>query len=195
MISICVPTHDMENGEFFLKRLIDSLDRQTYRNFELVITKSGKMAANTNSAIKKAKGDIIKILFMDDYLYSPDALQNIADNFTGGWLATGCVHDDGIRIANPHYPSWNDEVPLGKNTIGSPSVVAWENGPFQMLFDENLSWLLDAELYGRMHAVWGEPKLLPYLDIGIGIGTHQTTNLMSDKEKQEEFMYITNKHG
>lgn len=185
----------MENYDLFMDRLIASLDKQTFRDFELIVTHDGKMAANSNTAIKKAKGEIIKILYMDDYLYSPDALQNIADNFTGGWLASGCVHDDGETITSPHYPTWNNEICYGNNTIGSPSVVAFENGPLQMLFDENMSWLLDCDFYHRMHEVWGEPKTLPYLDVAIGIGAHQTTNLMSDKEKQDEFMYLTNKYA
>lgn len=184
----------MENYEFFMKRLVASLDVQTFRDFELVVTHEGKMAPNTNAAIKKSKGDIIKILYMDDYLYSPDALQNIADNFTGGWLATGCVHDDRRSIYNPHYASWNDEIRYGNNTIGSPSVVAFENKD-PLLFDENLSWLLDVELYERLYERYGEPKLLPYMDVAIGIGRHQTTQLMSDREKQKEFTYLQTKYG
>lgn len=192
-ISVAVPTHDMPNGDYFLQRLKISLDKQSFRDFELVITKDGKMAENTNSAIKQSKGEIIKILYMDDYLYSPDALQNIADNFTGGWLATGCIHDDGSRIYQPHYPSYNEEIRYGNNTIGSPSVLAFENDA-PLLFDENLSWLLDCDLYARLHERYGEPKLLPYLDIGIGTGSHQTTHLMSDIDKREEFIYLQNKY-
>src|SRR3990167_1783291 len=102
-ISICIPTHNMDNADFFLVRLIKSLQTQTFRDFEIVITKDGAMAENTNAAIKKAKGEIIKILYMDDYLAHPDALKNIAENFKGGWLATGCVHDfgDGV-LKEPH---------------------------------------------------------------------------------------------
>ena len=98
MISVCIPIHNMKNKDFFLKRALDSIKKQTYKDYEIVITEDGKMAENTNSAIKKAKGDIIKILYMDDYLISEDALQHIADNLKDGWLATGCVHDDGTNI-------------------------------------------------------------------------------------------------
>lgn len=185
----------MENGEFFLKRLIDSIDRQSFRDFELIITKEGKMAANTNAGIKKAKGEIIKVMFMDDYFYSDSALHDIADNFTDGWMATGCVHDNGEKIFNSHYPTYNDQIQFGNNTIGSPSVTAWENTNLQFLFDEKLSWLLDCDLYHRMYQLWGEPKLLPYLDIAIGVGTHQTTHLMSDRQKQEEFNYLREKYA
>ncbi len=194
-ISVCVPAHyAMQNYDFFMERLIRSLDRQTFRDFELVITHDGKMAENSNSAIKKAKGEIIKVLYLDDYLYSTEALQNLADNFTGGWLATGCVHDNGEQTFSPHYPTYNTEIQYGNNTVGSPSVVAFENKE-PLLFDESLSWLLDCDLYYRLYERYGEPKLLPYLDVGIGVGRHQTTHLMSDKDKVSEFNYLREKHG
>lgn len=131
---------------------------------------------------------------MDDYLSSPDALQNIVDNFTGGWLATACVHDNGREVFNVHYASYNTEIQFGNNTIGSPSVVAFENKE-PLLFDEKLSWLLDCDLYSRLYERYGEPKILPYVDVAIGIGQHQTTNLMSNKEKVDEFTYLASKHG
>ena len=70
MISIVIPYHDMHNGAFFLKRAIDSIMIQNYKDYEIILVKEGRMAENTNAGIKKAKGNIIKILFMDDYLNS-----------------------------------------------------------------------------------------------------------------------------
>lgn len=193
-ISVVVPVHDMENGQYFLDRLLDSLEAQTFRNFELVVTKQGKMAENTNAGIKEARGKIVKILFMDDYLLSPDALQHIHDNFRGGWLATGCMHDSSMSLherflSDPHYPRYSSEVPIGKNTIGSPSVVAFENNN-ALLFDENMSWLLDCELYGRLYDRYGEPTILNELDVAIGVGPHQTTHKMSNEEKWKEHEYL-----
>lgn len=189
-ISVCIPTHDMDRGEYFLDRLQHSLDKQTYRNFEIIITKNGRMAENTNAAIKLATGDIIKILFMDDYLWSTKALRHLADNFRSGWYASGCVHtDDGEHFFGPHKPYWNPDVPTGKNTIGSPSVIAFENDD-PLLFDENLSWLLDCELYGRLYKRYGEPTIDPMPDIAIGVGLHQTTHKMSDEEKLAEYKYL-----
>ena len=46
----------MPNGAFFLWRLVQSLMSQTFKGYELVITKEGKMAENTNSGIRKARG-------------------------------------------------------------------------------------------------------------------------------------------
>lgn len=193
MISICIPVHEMKHGDFFLKRALKSIEEQTYKDYEVVITNEGKMAENTNRAIKKAKGDIIKVLFMDDYLAHGGTLQVIADNFKTGWLATGCKHDDGRAVYNPHLPIWNDLIYIGENTIGSPSVIAFENKK-PLLFDEKLSWMIDCEYYMRMYEKYGLPTLVDDYGIIIGIGDHQTSYLMSEEDKAKEQMYAIHKY-
>lgn len=193
-LSVCVPTHDIPERPAFLKRLEVSLGNQTFQDFELVVTEEGRMAENTNAAIKKAKGDIIKLLYMDDFLYSPDALKHIAEEFVGGWAASGCVHtQDGENFYNPHFPKYNEDMVTGVNTIGSPSVVAFENDN-PLLFDESLSYMLDCDLYVRLYERYGEPTILPYLDVAMGLGSHQTTNIMPDEEKLAEARYVAEKH-
>jgi len=183
----------MENRDFFLARLESSLAQQTYKNYELVITEEGKMAENTNAAIKQATGDIVKIIYMDDYFYSLDALKHIAEGFTGGWMVSGCVHDNGQAVFAPHYPKWDERLYSGVNTIGSPSVLAFENKD-PLLFDEQFSWVLDIDLYCRLHERYGDPTILNWPDIGIGVGTHQTTHTMSDEEKKDEHSRFFYKH-
>lgn len=194
-ISVCVPTHDMKNGEYFIKRLVHSLIEQSFQDFELVMTEEGRMAENTNAAIKRARGDIIKVLYMDDFLFNKDALQHIANVFEKGtgWYASGCVHTpDGIMFERPHIPSYNDAIRFGNNTIGSPSVVAFENDD-PILFDERLSWLLDCDLYGKLYKRYGAPILSNELDIAIGVGPHQMTNILTDKDKNDELIYLRQK--
>ena len=193
-ISIVTPVHDFPEKDKFLKRLNASILDQTFKNWEHIITEDGKMAENTNAGIKKATGDIVKIIYVDDFFHSPDALQHIADEFQGGWMASGCVHtEDGENFYNAHYPTWDDDMAIGKNTIGSPSVIAFENDN-PLLFDESLSFMLDCELYVRLYERYGEPTYLPYLDIAMGIGDHQMTNIMSLEEKYREAQYVVNKH-
>ena len=184
----------MLNGKFFLDRCLNSISKQTFKDYEVVISSSGKMAKNTNTAIKEAKGDIIKVLFMDDYLNHENSLKILAENFKGGWLATGCIHDDGRSRYNPHKPIWNDLIYAGQNTIGSPSVIAFENTK-PLLFDEKLSWMIDCEYYTRMYDKYGLPTLLDDLSIAIGIGSHQTSYQMSEKEKIDEQMYAMHKYA
>lgn len=193
-ISVVIPIHWMKDWQFFLTRCLSSIEHQIYTNYEVIITKDGKMAENTNSGIKKATGDIIKILYMDDYLAHSASLKNIADNWKGGWLATGCLHDFGDgQLKNPHFPKIEGIVSQTiSNTIGSPSVVAIENKE-PLLFDENMSWLLDVDYYLRLGKRYGNPTLLPTLDIVMGCGKHQVTNIMSEEEKKAEENYLLQK--
>lgn len=198
-ISICVPAHKgMKDHDFFLERLLASIEKQTFTDYEVVLTYKGKMAENTNTSMREAKGEIIKILYLDDYLSDENALQHIVDAFEKEpekvWLATGCVHDNRVMsdIA-PHTPSYSTDILTGNNTIGSPSVVALRSG-LEMYFDETLSWLLDCDLYYRLHNKYGDPILLSDLDVAIGVGDHQTSVLMSDEAKEKEHSYLLRKY-
>lgn len=186
-ISICVPTHKFENQEFFLNRLLESVRSQTFQDFEIVVTYDGKMAENTNSAIKKATGQLVKILYTDDWLAHPKALQDIIDNFdfTDEWLITGAS-------TNPH-PYWTDDIETGNNKLGSPSALTMRRSS-AMMFDERMSWLLDCDLYKRMYEKYGEPKIIDGVGVNLGIGSHQMTNILTDEEKLSEFKLIKKKY-
>ena len=78
-MSIAIPTHGMENKQFFMKRCLDSLWNQTFQDFEIVVTDNSDdddikeicdfyrtgiryyrnpikgMAQNTNEAIRKSE--------------------------------------------------------------------------------------------------------------------------------------------
>lgn len=199
-LSIVVPIHQMENGAFFLWRLVQSLMSQTFRDFELVITQKGLMAENTNAGIKRARGELIKILYLDDYLSHPKALQTIVDNFGDNdqWLVTGCVHQstDGDLYEDPHsphYPEYTNDIHTGNNRIGSPSILTIRNEG-HLLFDEKMSWLLDADLYKRYYEKYGPPKIIRDLGVVIGVGAHQTTHILTNKEKSSEHEYLNKKY-
>lgn len=187
-ISIVIPTHDMKNKDFFLERALASIRSQTFQDYEIVITNKGSMPVNTNSGIKQAEGDLIKILFMDDWLAHPKALQNIVDNFefTDEWLITGAD-------TNPH-PYWTDDIHTGNNKLGSPSALTMRKRS-AMLFDERLSWLLDCDLYRRLYDEYGEPKIIDEIGVNIGIGDHQMTHILTDKEKLLEHKIMNKKYA
>lgn len=220
-ISICIPTYEMGGkGKDVLKRNFDIFLTQTYKDFEVVISDNSEddeiqnlctqseysslpinyfknprkgMAQNTNSAIQNAKGEIIKILYMDDFLAHENSLKEIANNFAGNWMVTGCEHYDGIKRYNPHYPTYNNRIHTGKNTIGSPSVLSIKNKDVQ-LFDENMTWLLDCDYYKRMYDKYGKPTILNEINVVIGTGKHQMTNILSKKAKRKERYYIAKKY-
>lgn len=189
----------MKHGDFFLWRLVQSIMSQTFKDYEVVITQEGSMPVNTNAGIKKAKGEIIKIMYLDDYFAHPNALQAIVNAFTeeDTWLVTGCLHQDSSPETleephSPHYPTYSPDIYTGNNTIGSPSILAIRNNS-PLLFDENLSYLLDCDLYYRYYQKHGPPKILNDLNMVIGLHPDQTSNRMSQKEKLLEYDYVIQK--
>ena len=196
-VSIVVPIHaTMEHGDYFLWRLIQSVMSQTFKDYEIIITQDGSMPVNSNAGIKKARGEIIKILYLDDYLAHPDSLKNIVDAFSPKtqWLVTGCLHQKNEGDPEgPHYPQWNDELYTGKNSIGSPSVLSFRNEA-HLLFDESLTWLLDCDLYKRYYDQYGPPTILDDLNVVIGTGKHQSTYLISNERKSKEYEYLIKKY-
>ncbi len=187
-ISIAIPTHNMKNKDFFLERALKSIRSQTFQDYEIVITEDGKMAENTNSAIKKSTGDLVKILYMDDWLAHPKALQEIMDNFefTNEWLITGAN-------TNPH-PYWTDNIETGNNKLGSPSALTMRRSS-AMMFDDRMSWLLDCDLYKRLYEEYGPPKIIDKVGVNIGIGDHQMTNILTNEEKLLEHKLILKKYA
>lgn len=184
-LSIIIPIHDMKGGAEFLWRSVNALTRQTFRDFELIITQDGKMAENTNSGIKQARGELIKVLYLDDCLSSDTALEDMVKNFTGDWMIVG--------TNNNSEPYWTHDIRLGNNKLGSPSALIMRN-EFPLMFDETMSWLLDCDYYHRMHQRWGEPQILRGNYVTIGEGDHQMTHILTDGEKQAEVNYIKQKY-
>lgn len=192
-ISICIPFHFMDNWQFFLTRCLESIAKQSFTDYEIVLIKHSTMAQTSNRIIESAKGEIIKVLYVDDYLAHADSLKDIVDNFKGGWLVTGCMHDDGTGPKNYHKPTFTG-IPAGENSIGSPSVLAFENTD-PLLFDTQMTWLLDVDLYKRLYSRYGEPTILDTPNVVIGIGPHQTTHILPDEVKLAEQEYLYKKHG
>lgn len=196
-ISIVIPYHQTTNTAFFLSRALKSISEQSFKDYEIILTAEGLMAENINAAMEKAKGELIKILFMDDYFAHPNALQEISDNFQkqDTWLATGCLHQVGeMPPVNPHFPEYSIDIHKGNNKIGSPSVITLRNEG-HLEFDERLSFLLDCDLYSRMYTHFGPPKVINDLNIIIGLHSNQVSNTMSPEEKLQEFNYLKEKHG
>lgn len=160
---------------------------QTYKNVEIVITKNGKMAQNTNTGILKATGKYIKILYLDDYFSSPTSLQRMVEQFTTTkWLMVG--------TNNNIFPRWTDNIETGNNKLGSPSALMMVNEE-PLLFDERMSWMLDCDLYKRMEKRWGKPKILAGDYVTIGEGDHQVSHIMTDDEKRAEERFMQEKYA
>ncbi len=218
MISVALPTSDMEGKEFFFTRCLDSLWMQTYQDFEIVVTDNSEddkienlckfyktgivyyrnpikgMAQNTNEAIRRSSGELIKIIYMDDYLAHPNSLLKIITHFEGNWLVSGCEHDDGLEVFKSHTPYYSEDIHTGHNTIGSPSVLTIRNRQ-PLLFDEVMTWLLDCDYYKRMYDTYGPPTILKDKNVIIGLHPGQATHTMGDGRKLAEHNYMANKYN
>lgn len=212
MISIAIPVYIQSKKEItMLKRLIDSIMSQTYKDIEIVISDNtqGELglkveelvkrykkiryfynerhgaSANTNSAIMACNCDVIKIMYQDDYFTDKDALKEIIESFKGHWLINGC--SDNLT------PIITGDLHKGNNKLGSPSCLTIRKESF-LPFDESLKWLFDCEMYKRMLDTYGEPKIMIGDYVTIGIGEHQATNKLSDELKRKEVVELSLKY-
>lgn len=193
-ISIIIPTANVE-GKKFLPRCLESINNQTYTNYEVIVTDEGKVAYNMNQGIKRATGDIIKILCHDDYFNGPHSLEEIAYAWKGGWLVSGCVHDQGDgQLVNLHFPGWNPHVHRGFNTIGGLSILAFENND-PLLFTEELDWVVDIDFFKRSYARYGLPRFLMTPNVVIGYGSHQTSFKLTPEQTKKEIDLMLQTYG
>lgn len=225
MISICIPTYEMGgDGVAYLEYSFDIICQQTLKPFEVVISDHsvndeiaklceywktllnikyykhtehrGSSSANLNYAISKAKGDIIKILFQDDFLYDECSLEKqmkcLGDAM---WLVSACCHYNGKELHSPFYPMYHDNIQYGHNTISSPSVLMIKNSDV-ITFDEQLVWLMDVDYYKRLYLKFGLPSICNDITIVNREHPNQVSNtLATTKVKQFEYDYIINKYG
>jgi hypothetical protein len=158
----------------------------------------GNGPANTNNTIINADGDIIKIIFQDDFLYQDNALDLIVKEFEDkdcNWLVSGCnhTHDDGKSFSNFMVPYWNDKIATGTNTISSPSVLSFRNDK-PCLFDEELTMLMDCEMYYQLYIRYGLPKIITDCLITNRMHQHQISSLYN-KDMWSEIDHVRNKHN
>lgn len=180
-------------GLQYLKDLIHSIQIQTFQNWEIVISDHsrndeiykylmllysdvrgrmkyikntsnyGNGVANLNETLIDASGEIIKIMFQDDFMFDRRCLEKFDNAFQDKntkWAVCGCNHTrDGVNFERFMVPCWNDKLLEGVNTISSPSVLAFRNKNVE-LFDENLTMLMDVEYYYRLGKRYGLPTVI-----------------------------------
>jgi glycosyltransferase involved in cell wall biosynthesis len=225
-ISICIPTWEQYGrGVEFLRNNFDHILTQTYKNFNVIISDHSKNdeikllcdlysnnfeikyiknerslgngPANTNNTIINADGDVIKIMFQDDFLYQDNVLELIVKEFENeecNWLVSGCNHtyDDGKTFLNFMIPYWNNNIVTGTNTISSPSVLSFRNDN-PCLFDEELTMLMDCEMYYQLYIRYGLPKIITDCLVTNRMHQHQISSLYN-KNIQSEIDHVRNKH-
>lgn len=159
---IVISDHSKDNQ---ICRLVDEQRSQNklnikYQNYE---ENYGNGVANLNNALKMANGEIIKVMFQDDFMFDRRCLEKFDKAFQDEntkWAVCGCNHTrDGVNFSKFITPYWNDKLLEGVNTISSPSVLAFRNDNIE-LFDEDLTMLMDVEYYYRLGQRYGLPKII-----------------------------------
>jgi glycosyltransferase involved in cell wall biosynthesis len=226
-VSVCIPTWEQYGRGFeFLQKNLNSILDQTYKNYNVIVSDHslnddiknlcnsyinymeiiyvkndndlGNGPANTNNSIINADGDIIKIMFQDDFFYDKNALEIIVNEFKNddcNWLVTGCNHtnDDGSTYYNQMIPYWNDNIVTGTNTISSPSVFSFRRN-VPCLFDTNLTMLMDCEMYWQLYVKYGLPVIIPNCLVTNRMHEHQISSTYN-KNIWDEINHVKLKHN
>ncbi len=231
LISVCVPAYKHPE---YVARLLDSLVSQTFSDFEVVLTDDSPdtsvqelvqqyqekltlryhrnspalgTPANWNEAMRRAKGQWIKLIHDDDWLAAPDSLAHyvaaIEENEHAAFLISSYRNVTGQSSSVAVHPSpyrlralqQNPVTLLSKNIIGPPSVVIHRNDQ-KHFYDENLRWLVDMDFYIRYlehhRAVHIDKEL-----VNIGLNELQVTkssSLVREVEIPEHF-HVLEKTG
>jgi hypothetical protein len=231
-VCLAVPTHNYnDKSSFFLKRLFDTVVLQNFKDYSVCISDQStnkdvlnvckeysdqinikylknssrkNSTQNINNSLFNSDGEIIKIMFMDDYFYTPDALEIIiremqVNNSVWSLCSTHHFKEDLGEFGSILYPTWAGKKLLdGQNSIGAPTVMSYRKEN-EMLFDEKLRLLVDVELYYRMMLKYGAPLFINNTLVVTSLSESSTIGKMeSDKEKislllKKESIYCRNK--
>lgn len=178
-------------GYKFLEDLFERLKKQSIKDFDVVISDQsnneevyksckkyadelkikyirnfygrGKAAVNANVAIESASGEIIKLIYQDDFFITDSALEKILkcyETTNAGWVINSFNHShDRINFSGETSVYYTNQIILGKNTIGNPSNYSVLNKNKQYM-DENLLYIVDCEMYFKTFLSCGEPGIV-----------------------------------
>lgn len=157
---------------------------------------------NWNEAVRQASGKWIKIMHDDDWFATNTALSKfaaIAQKNTGTFIFSAynnviaqkqviAVQPSPLRLKRViRFPAnlW------AQNIIGPPSVVMYPNDG-QFIYDNQMKWLVDIDMYIRRMAVH-KPVFIPELLINVELGETQVTAAVKNDprvEVPEHFMLL-----
>ena len=226
MVSVAIATYEMSGrGRYFLRQALGSIHIQDYPDVDVVISDDSKdneiesechdwyaklrihylrntgprisASRNTNLAIDKCKGSVVKILCQDDLLSNPFALTQTVEGLTHGnvWLVSAYAHIDenNMRLGG-HTPTLSSRIER-KNTIGSHSGLAFLRNQQSQRFDEKLFWRMDCELYRRLFDIYGAPYILLEESVCVRQWSGQSTNtIVQRRDRFREYIRIMKKY-
>ncbi len=197
-LSLLLPFHQTEQTAFFLSRLLKSIEKQSFKDYEIILTSDGAMAENHNAAIRKAKGEIIQFMGMDDYFTHPYSLDTLVEEYDKNpdkaWAVTACMHHNNGREGDFHMPEWTDDIYTGNNKIGGLSVLSMRRDK-AIFFEEPLQWLIDVDMYYRLYLKYGLPIFISNPNISVDTRETRSTHTISNDLKANEVEYLQKKYG
>lgn len=227
-VSICIPTY---NNVHEVERLLTSVRQQTYTDYEVVITDDSTNTEieelvrhftdleihyvhnteklghiyNWNEAIRRAKGDYIKIMFSDDWFTYPESLGELV-TLLEEHPEAGLVFSNSMQVSEEE--SYERKISSGfipglqadwrhiflGNEIGAPSDTLYRRCGIE--FDEKSNWASDLELY--LHLLSQNPKFAYTTRPLVSIGMHgeQYTHTFSEKDPRifNDYLYMYRKY-
>lgn len=212
-ISICIPAYQRIA---YLERLLVSIAAQGYEHYEVIVSDdsgdssveelvkkyplNGRLLyyhnesplgtpANWNAAIKKAKGEWIKIMHDDDWFSSGNSLEKfaaaISQNPSASFLFSAYTNvDDTSGKEGEVYLTRRDEQRLRhnslylfrKNYIGNPSCTIMKRDE-ALLYDTRFRFVVDFEFYIRyLRAKDNSFFYIPSCLVNVGINDSQVTS-------------------
>lgn len=233
-VSICIPTYN--NLEAF-KRCFNSVLLQNYTDYEVVVTDDSSneeiknyLAENSqlknifyfknqtalgspenwNEAIRRSKGEYIKILHHDDWFTHENSLeifvQLLDKNPTSeiAFVASKNINLETSMIINYNRPSKekieeiknNPVTLLNGNFIGAPSATIFRKNNFS-IFDSNTIWFVDIDFYIQI-LLQNNNLIFSEIDaISIGASPTQITKSVESNKTINivEHFYLLNKWG
>jgi glycosyltransferase involved in cell wall biosynthesis len=201
---IIVSDHSLDNK---IEELCNSIQDKRIK-YVRNLNNRGSSTYNTNNAISYSNGDYIKVINQDDFLLQNTTLEKAVDLINQGykWVIFPCLDynvDDSLRTntlipIKEHYPSHPTNLKnllLGINSIGSPSCSLF---PKNFIFDVNVQYMIDCEIFYNLYTTLGSPGILKELSIGNGIGSHQLTSQLKDQYSEmmeHDVKYCFNKYN
>ncbi len=228
--SICIPAYKRSD---YLKRLLDSISQQSFTDYEVIVTDDSPSTEvaelckqfknkftlhyhknapplgtpeNWNEAIRKAKGQWIKIMHDDDWFTDEDSLQEFAGAISDSpgeefffsaycdvFEATGKMKEVFISKLKINSLQKNPTILFASNVIGPPSVTCHKNNG-KFWYDPTIKWVVDIDFYIRYLEKY---RIIYIPDILVNVGIHGeqvtvSTFRIAEVEIPENF-YLLNK--
>jgi glycosyltransferase involved in cell wall biosynthesis len=185
-VSICIPAY---NQTQYLQILLASIEAQTFKDFEVIVSDDSSTEAvaemaksysekfpinytrnkpalgspeNWNAAIKKASGQLIKIMHHDDFFSESNSLEKMVACLDYGNYDFVFANTTIQNVLSPqtqrvhtikefHKILKNPELTFFGNPIGAPSTLLCRQEIAKKIqYNKKLIWLVDVEYYYRL---------------------------------------------